>query len=99
MFNLENALSELPETKRNVSALYFKQSVYTRWATEDVFKYINAHPEWTTTIAIEHYIAMVDKFIYTSATFEMSWVFSIAKDTAEYLRDWSIAEEFRSKGE
>ena len=95
VFNLENALAELPEIKGNLSSLYFKQAAYNRWATENVFKFINEHPEWPTITAIENYIAMVNKFIYTSASFEMSWVFSIAKDTAEYLRDWCIADEFR----
>ncbi len=95
VFCLENALAELPEIKGNVSSLYFKQSVYNRWATEGVFKYVDAHPEWPTITAIDNYIAMVDKFIYTSVTPEMSWIFSIAKDTAEYLRDWCIADDFR----
>lgn len=95
VFNLENALAELPEPRGSTKSLYFKQSVYTRWATEDVFKYIDSHPEWNTITAIEHYITIVDKFIYTSTTFEMSWIFSIAKDTADYLRDWCIADGFR----
>lgn len=95
VFNLQNALAELPEPRGNPTTVYFKQSVYTSWATENVFKYIDEHPEWQTLKAIENYIAMVDKFIFTAATFEASWVFSIAKDTAEYLRDWCIADEFK----
>ena len=95
MFSLENALAELPKIKGSTSTLYFRQAAYNRWATENVFAYIDAHPEWKTLQAIENYIVMVDKFIYTSASFEMSWIFSIAKDTAEYLRDWYIADEFR----
>lgn len=95
VFNLDNALAELPEPKGNTKTLYFRQSVYNRWATENVFKFINEHPEWPTVTAIENYIVMVERFIFTSASLEMSWIFSIAKDTAEYLRDWCIADEFR----
>lgn len=94
-FNMENALAELPERKGNATSLYFKQSVYTRWAAEEVFKFIDDHPEWKTIEAIDHFIAMIDRFIWNSVTEEMRWIFCVAKDEADYLRDWCIAEEFR----
>lgn len=94
-FNVETALAELPERAGNASSLYFKQSAYARWAVTEVFKFIDNHPEYETVEAIERFIAMVDTYIYLSATNEMRWIFCIAKDEAEYLRDWCIAEEFR----
>ena len=94
-FSMEAALAEIPERRGNTSSLYFRQAAYTRWAVTEVFKFIDDHPEYKTVEAIEHFIAMVDGYIYTSVSNEMSWVFCVAKDEAEYLRDWCIAEDFR----
>lgn len=94
-FNLESALAEIPEHKNNTGSLYFRQSAYRRWAATETFKFIDSHPEYKTVEAIEHFIQLVDGYIYNSASDEMRWVFCVAKDEAEYLRDWCIAEEFR----
>lgn len=94
-FSLEAALAELPERKEGIKTLYFKQSAYTRWATYEVFKFIDDHPEFKTVAAIERFIELMDKYICNSVTDEMRWIFCVAKDQAEYLRDWCVAEEFR----
>lgn len=94
-FSIEAALAEIPERKGNPTTLYFRQSAYNCWAVTEVFKFIDNHPEYKTVEAIEHFIQLVDGYIYNSASEEMRWVFCVAKDEAEYLRDWCIAEEFR----
>lgn len=91
----ENVLAELFEPKGNPRSLYFKQSAYNRWAVEEIFKYINEHPEMKTLMAIEEFIKQLNKYAYNSASCRMQWIFSVAIDMAEYLRDWCIAEEFK----
>ncbi len=92
---MEKVLEELPEVKGNATSIYFRQSVYNRWAVTEIFRFIDEHPEWKTVEAIEHFIVTMDKYIDNSVSNEMNWIFCVAKDEAEYLRDWFVGEEFR----
>ena len=90
-----NVLAEMPQIKGNATSVYFRQSVYNRWAVDEIFNYIDDHPEWKTIEAIEHFSALMDRYISNAISKETQWPFCVAKDQAEYLRDWCIAEEFR----
>lgn len=93
-FNRGNALAEMPIIRGSAATLYFKQAVYNRWAVEEIFNYIDEHPEWKTLEAIEQFIALMDNYIANAVTNEMRWIFCVARDEADYLRDWCIGEEF-----
>lgn len=93
-FTLRNVLNEMPETKGHVNTLWFKQSAYNRWAAEEIFKFIDEHPEWSTLESIEKFIDLMDRYIEASRSSEMRWIFCVAMDEATYLYDWYVAEQF-----
>lgn len=63
------------------------QGIYTKWAYNEIFKYIVEHPNKRPIEAVEDFLFMVDHAAMDAKTGEQSFIFSVAYDTAYYVYD------------
>lgn len=95
-FTREQFFAERPPLREtNVRSITFIYRIYLDWAANQVFDYIEAHPEWSTEYAIEKFIDMMDRFSENARSKESAYVFCVARDEAEYLYDCYIGELIR----
>lgn len=86
---IQDYMLDLKEPKCNWKASRFSQLSYSRWAANEVLIYVTKRKNISPIIAVEEFIAKVDKYSCMNA--KHSYPFSIAHDIATDILDIFLA--------
>lgn len=88
---IQDYILDIKEPKWNWRMSRFEQCSYSRWAANEVLKYVRSHRDISPIMAIEEFIAKMDYFSCLNPN--SSYSFSVAHDIAEDILDIFIAAQ------
>lgn len=77
---IESYIWDLPEPCSRMKKDRFAQYSYMRWAVDELYDFVEKHPDIPPLESVEMFITKMDNYIYVNKN--NSFIFSVARDIA-----------------
>ena len=96
-FSKKIFLTNLRKTSRHDSELIRTADAIRRWAVHEAFVFLNSHPEMDKEEALILFISDMNRYSCDAKSGNSKFIFATAKDVAEDILDYWIAERTFNK--
>lgn len=83
--------------KKEGDSAFFRQSVYSKWAIKEIFRYLDENRHLEIIESLENFRYMADNYACKKEDPQISFMFSVAKDVATDILDYVIMEVGREQ--